>query len=118
MAKTIDPISSWQNGEEKQATVFVLTSSYDNLSTNASFQYQLNEVPSSTTPSSAIFPLYNTLVNGYLNIEGQDYLDWDAAVDANEWAYNWAATQLKLTITGEYVPPTSPEPTPEPTPSF
>jgi len=104
MAKTIQPVSSWQNGEEKQATVFVLTSSYDNLSTNANFQYQLNEVVSGPTPPSPIFPMFNTLVNGYLNIEGQDYLDWDAATDANEWAYNWAATQLNLIITGPYDP--------------
>ena len=99
MAKTIQPISSWQNGEEKQATVFVLTSSYDNLSTNATFQYQLNEVPLTPTPS--VFPLFNTLVNGYLNIEGQDYLDWDAAVEANEWAYNWAAGKLNLVLITE-----------------
>jgi hypothetical protein len=101
MAKTIEPVSSWQNGEEKQATVFVLTSSYDNLSTNANFQYQLSEVIISSG-----YGMLNTLVNGGLNITGQDYLDWDAAVDANEWIYNWAAVQLKLTITGEYVPPT------------
>jgi hypothetical protein len=52
--------------------------------------------------------MFNTLVNSSLSISGQDYLDWDAATDANEWAYNWAAAQLKLTITGEYVPPTAP----------
>jgi hypothetical protein len=108
MAKTIEPISSWQNGEEKQATVFVLNSSFDNLSTIANFQYQLNEVISTSTSMSSM----NTLITAGLTISGQDYLDWDAAVDANEWAYTWAATQLKLTITGEYVPPTPPEPTP------
>jgi len=43
MAKKIQPVSSWQNGEEKEATVFVLTSTYDNLSTTANFQYQLCE---------------------------------------------------------------------------
>ena len=96
MAKTIEPISSWQNGEEKQATVFVLTSSYDNLSTTANFQYQLSELlPNPATYSVSV---YNTLVNGSLTISGQDYLDWDAATDANEWAYTWAATQLKLVI--------------------
>jgi hypothetical protein len=106
MAKTIEPISSWQNGEEKQATVFVLTSSFDNLSTSAIFQYQLNEVVENPIPPapSPIYPIFNTLVNSSLNISGQDYLDWDAATDANEWAYNWAAAQLKLVITGEYVP--------------
>jgi hypothetical protein len=95
MAKTIQPISSWQNGEEKQATVLVLTSNYDNLSTTANFQYQLNEPLPNPTP---LYPMYNTLVNGSLTISGQDYLDWDAATDANEWAYTWAATQLKLVI--------------------
>ena len=113
MAKTIEPISSWQNGEEKQATVFVLTSNYDNLSTSANFQYQLSEVYLSSG-----YSVLNALVNGGLTISGQDYLDWDAAVDANEWAYTWAGVQLKLTITGEYVPVTPPEPTPDPTPSF
>jgi hypothetical protein len=116
MAKTIEPISSWQNGEEKQATVFVLISSYDNLSTNANFNYELNQIVPPPINPIIINSTYNILINGSLNISGQDYLDWDAATDANEWIYNWAATQLKLTITGEYVPPTPPEPTPEPTP--
>jgi hypothetical protein len=98
MAKTIQPISSWQNGEEKKATSFVLTSSYDDLSTSATFQYQLNEIPEGLVPANPNFPVFNTLVSGILNITGQDYLDWDAAVDANEWAYTWAATQLKLVI--------------------
>ena len=98
MAKTIQPVSSWQNGEEKEATQFVLSSSYDNLSTNATFQYQLNEIVSvPPTPPSPIY-MYNTLVNGSLTISGQDYLDWDAASDANEWAYTWAAGKLNLTI--------------------
>jgi hypothetical protein len=110
MAKTIQPVTSWQNGEEKQATVFVLVSNYDNLSTNATFQYQLNEVITKPSPEAPvpIYSIFNTLVTSSLNISGQDYLDWDAATDANEWAYNWAAEQLKLTITGEYVPPTAP----------
>jgi hypothetical protein len=97
MAKTIEPISSWQNGEEKIATQFVLTSIFDNLSTNANFQYQLNEImPDPPTPTP--FPMYNQLVSGSLSISGQDYLDWDAATDANEWAYTWAAAQLNLVI--------------------
>ncbi len=103
MAKTIQPISSWQNGEEKQATVFVLTSSYDNLATNATFQYQLNEVILDPTLPMQTIPMYNTLVNGSLSMSGQDYLDWDAAENANEWAYIWAAGKLNLTIIGDEV---------------
>jgi hypothetical protein len=116
MAKTIQPISSWKNGEEKEATVFVLTSSYDDLSTSAYFNYELNEIIPSPTSPTEVNSTYNILVSGSLGISGQDYLNWDAATDANEWIYNWAATQLKLTITGEYIPPVPPEPTPEPTP--
>jgi hypothetical protein len=116
MAKTIEPISSWQNGEEKQATLFQLNSSFDNLATTANFQYQLTEIISTTTPPTSDSTTYNNLVSGALTMSAQEYLDWDAATDVNEWAYTWAATQLKLTITGEYVPPAPPEPTPEPTP--
>jgi hypothetical protein len=47
--------------------------------------------------------MYNTLVNGSLTISGQDYLDWDAASDANEWAYTWAAGKLNLTIISDEV---------------
>lgn len=94
MSKTIQPVSSWQNGEEKQATVFVLTSTYDNMSTIASFQYQLCE-----TPNTDVTPIpYNVLITGMLSMSGQDYLDWDAAVDANNWAYNWAANALNLIL--------------------
>ena len=101
MANTIEPVSSWQNGEEKIATQFVLTSNYDNLSTNANFQYQLNEIipiPDPTPTPPYPMPMYNQLVTGSLNMSGQDYLDWDAATDANDWAYTWAAAQLNLTI--------------------
>lgn len=103
MAKTIQPVSSWQNGEEKEATQFVLSSSYDNLSTSANFQYQLNEIIPTPTPPPTPLPMYNTLVSGSLTISGQDYLDWDAASDANEWAYTWAAGKLNLTIISDEV---------------
>lgn len=103
MAKIIQPVSSWQNGEEKEATQFVLTSSYDNLSTNANFQYQLNEILSVPPIPPSPIAMYNTLVSGSLTISGQDYLDWDAASDANEWAYTWAAGKLNLTIISDEV---------------
>ena len=106
MAKTIDPISSWQNGEEKQATLFQLNSSFDNLATTANFQYQLSEIISSTNPPTPMSTTYNSLVSGMLTMSAQDYLDWNAATDVNNWAYTWAATKLNLTIIGEYVPPT------------
>ena len=67
MAKTIQPVSSWQNGEEKQATQFVLNSSFDNLSTTANFQYQLNEIISD---NPNLMYSTNTLVSGSLTMSG------------------------------------------------
>lgn len=105
MAKTIQPISSWQNGEEKQATLFQLSSSFDNLATTANFQYQLSEIISSETPPTPMSTTYNSLVSGMLTMSAQDYLEWNAATDVNDWAYTWAANKLKLVIVGEYIPP-------------
>jgi hypothetical protein len=105
----ISPISSWQNGQEKQGTEFNLRIINDDLSTFAQFYYSISTEQTEETISQV-------LVDGNLTLSGADYQTWDSSVSANEWAYNWAATQLKLTITGEYIPPTPPEPTPEPSP--
>ena len=52
------------------------------------------------------------LAQGNLTMTGEDYQAWQT----NEYAYDWVAGQLNLTITGDYVPPVppAPEPTPEP----
>ena len=92
----IQPVSTWFNGEEQQADLFNLSISYDDLSTRATFDYNLAvELPQ---PEPIYKIMYNILVNGTLQIDGQDYIDWDAASDANAWAYQWAATKLKLTL--------------------
>lgn len=85
----IQPVTTWFNGEEKTANFFSLVSVYDNLSSSATFSYGLSETDSNAQ-----------LVNGNLTIGGQDYEDWgnQPGVDANTWAYDWAAQQLNLTI--------------------
>jgi hypothetical protein len=90
----IQPITTWYQGAEHQANVFTLYSTGDNLLDSASFQYQLIEeiVISSEEQNS------QTLIVGQLAINGADYAQWDAEVDANAWIYNWAAGQLNLTI--------------------
>jgi hypothetical protein len=90
----IQPISTWYQGAEHQANVFTLYSTGDNLIDAATFQYQLIELivvsPEEQTSQ--------TLLTGQLSINGADYAEWDAEVDANAWIYNWAASQLNLTI--------------------
>ena len=61
----------------------------DNLTNAATFYYAL---------------LSDTMVNlsqGNLTMTGQDYLNWQT----NSYAYDWIATQLDVTIIGDYVPP-------------
>jgi hypothetical protein len=59
----------------------------DNLSTSATFYYALlNDAQAQ-------------LSQGNLTMEGQDYADWAT----NDYAYNWVATQIDVTIIGDYV---------------
>ena len=61
----------------------------DNLTNAATFYYAL---------------LSDTMVNlsqGNLTMIGQDYANWQT----NQYAYDWIAEQLNLTIVGDYVAP-------------
>lgn len=89
--KTIQPISIWNNGATESATILNLTCINDNLFDSAIFYFQLFN------------KTLNELSSGNLTMSLPDYTsDWTT----NDAAYNWAAVQLGLTITGEYVPPT------------
>ena len=89
----IQPVSTWQNGQEVLATEFTMVSSYDNLIDQANFSYFLSQVLEDGT----LYPL----INAQMPISGQDYIDWNASPDVNAWAYNWVATKLNLVIITE-----------------
>jgi hypothetical protein len=109
--KTIEPVSVWFQGAAVEATVLSSNCSYDNLSTSATFAYQLIEVV--VNPENPYMEQLTIVANGTLIMDGQTYQDWDN----NDYAYDWIAQELKLTITGEYIPPVPPPPpTPDPTP--
>ena len=65
----------------------------DNLNNAASFYYAL------------LSDGQSQLSQGNLTMIGQDYTDWQT----NQYAYDWIATQINVTIVGDYVPPV-PEP--------
>jgi hypothetical protein len=90
----IQPVQVWYQGEQHNANIFSLYSKYDNLIDSATFNYQLIKliVISPDEQSS------QTLVFGELAINGADYAQWDAEIDANAWIYNWAADQLNLVL--------------------
>jgi hypothetical protein len=70
----------------------------DNLNNAATFYYSL------------LSDTQSQLQQGNLTMTGEDYVGWAT----NEYAYNWVATQIDVTITGDYVAAVIPEPTPEP----
>jgi hypothetical protein len=64
----------------------------DNLSTSATFYYAL------------LSDIQSQLQQGNLTMTGEDYDNWAT----NEYAYEWVAQQIDVTIIGDYVPPVSP----------
>lgn len=90
----IQPVQVWYQGEERQASIFNLISNYDNLKDTATFQYQLIEIVTILPDQENS----NVLTINYLTINGADYAQWDAEVDANAWIYNWAAQKLNLVL--------------------
>jgi hypothetical protein len=68
----------------------------DNLSNSATFYYAL------------LSDTQSQLQQGNLTMSGEDYVGWAT----NEYAYNWVATQIDVTITGDYVPLVPPQPEP------
>jgi len=84
--KQIQPVSIWFNGEMVIATLYNMVSINDNLSTQCSFYYQLFVNPNFQ------------VANGNLTMTGADYTTYSSSTDSNEYAYQWGATQLNLTL--------------------
>ena len=84
--KQIQPLTLWVDGQQKIATEFYLTIIYDNLLNSATFYWTLNDE--------------NTvkLADGNLTMGEPEYDQWGTQSDVNQWAYEWAATQLNITL--------------------
>jgi hypothetical protein len=105
--KLINAVSIWDNGQVLDAKILNAYAVNVTLGTSATFYYQLlSETEDGNIGSQ--------LAQGNLNMTGEAYAQWE--IDAYAW--DWVASELNLTITGDYVPPVppAPEPTPEPTP--
>jgi hypothetical protein len=97
--KTINPVTVWYGGQEIEATILNAVVQSDNLQNSASFQYQLMQLIVSGPDSVYAYP--QPVVTNYLTMSGEAYEAWGT----NDFAYEWIAEQLNLTITGEWNPP-------------
>jgi hypothetical protein len=94
--KTIEPIFIWVNGTQDEGTILNAYCINDNLSTSGTFYYSIL--------SSEV----QQLAQGNLTMSGEAYQGWQT----NDYAYDWVASELNLTIIGDYVPPVPPDPQP------
>ena len=84
--KQIQPVSIWYNGEMVLATIFNMVITNDNLIDKATFYYSL-------------FVNSNFQVcDGTITISNADYISFSTNTTANEYAYQWGASQLNLTL--------------------
>jgi hypothetical protein len=88
MGVQIQPVSIWNNGQSKQASELDARIIYDDLSTSATFYYELKEA-STEEVAGAVLSV------GNVSMDSQDYIDWD---NSNEEAYVYIAGKLNLTI--------------------
>ena len=84
--KQIQPVSIWYNGQIVQATIFNLICINDNLIDTATFFYALYVDPNFQ------------VINGNITMGGADYITFSSSTTANEYAYQWGAAQLNLTL--------------------
>lgn len=93
--KTIQAFPIWDNGQTLQAKVLNAYAINVTLGVSANFYYALY---SETTEGN----LGQMLRQGNLSMDTEAYIAWG---NNDDYAWDWVAEQLKLTITGEFVPP-------------
>jgi len=93
--KAIQPVNIWAGGQNVQANNLDMYIINDNLSSSATFYYQLLNV---TTDGEGNVTSSQQLAQGNLTISGTDYENWGDAGNINDAAYVWAAGQLNLTL--------------------
>ena len=91
--KTIEAVSIWDNGTTQTATVLNAYAVNVTLNRSATFYYSLTSQDG------------KQLAQGNLTMTGEAYEAWEL----DNYAWDWIAEQLNLTITGDYVAPVTVE---------
>ena len=91
--KTILPVQSWINGKSVQAIILNTYAVNVVLGLSATFYYSLLDAD--------MF----IVAQGNLLMSGEAYLQWTV----DQYAWDWVAAELNITITGDYVPPVTEE---------
>lgn len=97
MAKKIQPIDIWVNGQTQVGEFLQVTCSNDNYEDTATNLWQIFTLK--VMEDGTEQPNFQ-IAQGYLTITGEQYIAWgeQPAMAINDWIYNWCAEQLGLTI--------------------
>ena len=87
--KEIQPIQMWLNGQFVEGVYLNAWAVNVTLGTSAVFAYNILDANQ------------QRVADGNLTMTGEAYAQWTV----DQYAWDWIATQLNLTITGDYVPP-------------
>ena len=91
--KKIQPIQAWKNGESQQANLLNAYIINDNLQSSCSFYYSLCASGEGTEAMPLV--VGQTLAEGNLTMDGENYLAWDGD---NDYAFTYIAEKLNLTL--------------------
>jgi hypothetical protein len=100
--KQIEPVTVWSDGQEVQADGLNAYVVSDNLLNQAVFYYGIGTIVYNLYPA---LPSVNVLASGKLTMTGQAYEDYQT----NQYAWDWVAQQLNLTIVGDITTTTTTE---------
>lgn len=92
--KTIEPVIIWDNGVNLSATILNAYASSVILNNSATFTYELRV---ENYPNSML----NVVRQGQIYMSPENYALWNT----DDVAWDFIASELKLTITGDYIPP-------------
>jgi hypothetical protein len=97
MAKKIEPINIWENGQTQVGEFFQVTCVNDNYENTATNYWQIftKKVMEDGTEQ----PNFQ-ISSGSIVIFGEDYVNWgeQPAMAVNDWIYNWVASKLNIVI--------------------
>jgi hypothetical protein len=94
--KRIEPITAWKNGEQLEANLLNAYIINDNLQSSCSFYYSLNTSGEGTEAMPLI--MGQAVAEGNLTMDGANYLAWNGS---NDYAFNYIAEKLNLTLINE-----------------
>ena len=97
MAKQIEPVTIWSNGESKVAEYLQVIGINDNYESSATNYWSMY---TKVVDAEGLESQGEQLAQGNLTISGAEYIAWgdQPAMAINAWIYNWSADQLNLVI--------------------